>query len=435
MRWVAAALSAVCVLFPISSMAAECPGNPQALGTSRVLVVDPAKHARVGSMQYPRTLPLADKEVVLTFDDGPLPAYTGRVLEALAAECVKATFFMVGSMARAYPEWVRRVYNAGHTVATHTQRHPGLFDHMAREQAIGEIESGIAATKTALGDSRALAPFFRFPGLRATRPMEQYLATRGIMVWSADVPSDDWRPISAEQVVAVSLARLRKKGGGVLLMHDIQARTALALPELLRELKARGYRIVHVVPSGLERPLRVEEPEGIWVERRGRKPHWPVARAKLPIPPAELPVPSALSFGFPHVFAAEIAIPAMTEYGGEFRIARARLLPAPSWRRRAAPPPVWPEPAEVVVTDAGPAFPVPGVESIDPARPIGARPPLQPGTGIVAAVVPPQEPEAAPAAEPAMHRIAEAIPAKAGAERPDDAPAFPEWTLRLNWSQ
>jgi hypothetical protein len=102
--------------------AEQCP--PGALGVSRTLIVDPNEHPRVGSMQYPETLPLNDHEVVLTFDDGPLPRYTNGVLETLASECVKATFFMVGQMARAYPWMVRRVYDEGHTVANHTQNHP-----------------------------------------------------------------------------------------------------------------------------------------------------------------------------------------------------------------------------------------------------------------------------------------------------------------------
>jgi hypothetical protein len=107
----------------VSAVAAECPGNPDALGTSRVISVDPTEHRRIGTLQYHESLPLADKEVVLTFDDGPLPPYTAQILETLVAECVKATFFMVGRQARAYPDVVRRVYNEGHTVASHSQNH------------------------------------------------------------------------------------------------------------------------------------------------------------------------------------------------------------------------------------------------------------------------------------------------------------------------
>ena len=70
--------------------ATECPEKPDALGTSRTIVVDPREHTRVGTMQYAETLPLADHEIVLTFDDGPSPRYTHRVLAILAADCVKS---------------------------------------------------------------------------------------------------------------------------------------------------------------------------------------------------------------------------------------------------------------------------------------------------------------------------------------------------------
>jgi peptidoglycan/xylan/chitin deacetylase (PgdA/CDA1 family) len=250
----------------VSALAADCPGNPDALGTSRVIVVDPAEHSRIGSMQYHESLPLADKEVVLTFDDGPVPPSSNRVLEILATECVKATFFMVGRQARAFPDMVRRVYNEGHTVASHSQNHPRIFTRLALPAAENEIEQGRASVAAALGDERALAPFFRFPGLGRSNAIEEYLAAHGIMTWSADFLADDWRHINAQQVLARALDRLDRKGKGVLLLHDIHPRTALALPALLRALKARGYRIVHVVPAGLDRPKTVAPPEA-WAAR------------------------------------------------------------------------------------------------------------------------------------------------------------------------
>src|ERR1700743_3808460 len=98
-----------------NAAAADCPGNPGALGTSRTLVVDPREHPRIGTMQYAETLPLQDHEVVLTFDDGPLPPHSTQVLDILAAQCVKATFFIIGRMARGFPEGVRKVRDAGHS--------------------------------------------------------------------------------------------------------------------------------------------------------------------------------------------------------------------------------------------------------------------------------------------------------------------------------
>jgi len=231
-----------------------CPDRPDALGTSRTIVVDPTEHTRIGTMNYLETLPLAEKEVVLTFDDGPLPPYTDRVLEVLASECVRATFFIVGRMAKAYPERVRRVHAQGHTVGTHSMNHPFRFRALKQARAEEEIEAGITATAAALGDETLLAPFFRFPGLGRTPAFEEYLASRGLMAWSADVPGDDWRRIKAQEIVRRSMNRLETKGKGVLLLHDIQPATALALPMLLDELKAGGFRIVHVQPVAAGRP-------------------------------------------------------------------------------------------------------------------------------------------------------------------------------------
>src|ERR1700720_1856366 len=181
-----------------AASAADCPGHPDALGTSRTLVVDPREHPRVGTMQYPETLPLADHEVVLTFDDGPLPRNSNKVLDILAAECVKATFFTIGNMARFAPEGVRKLLAADHTIGTHTQTHPLSMNRMPTERARQEIDDGIASTKAALGDNAdALAPFFRIPGLLRADNVEDYLAEQGIQTWSADFLADDWHRISS----------------------------------------------------------------------------------------------------------------------------------------------------------------------------------------------------------------------------------------------
>ena len=302
MRSLAVLLIAAAFGGPAAALAGECT-HPGALGTSRVLAVDPKQHPRLGTMQYPESLPLADKEVVLTFDDGPLPPYSDRILETLAAECVKATFFMVGRQARAYPAMVRRVYNEGHTIATHSQNHPLIFTRLTMGNAQQEIEQGIQSIETALGDPKAVAPFFRFPGLGRSRAVEAYLARRGIMSWSADFLADDWTHITAQQVLHRALERLEHTRKGILLLHDIQPATALMLPKLLRELKARGYRIVQVVPAGVDRPESVTEPES-WVMHKP-KPAWPTVlsaeRAK--------PVPSVQSFGWPHPFRSHIVTP------------------------------------------------------------------------------------------------------------------------------
>src|SRR5882724_4971094 len=152
-RWVALAFAWLACIAAPPAMAADCPGDPNALGTSRTLVVDPREHPRLGVMQYSETLPLADHEVVLTFDDGPLPRNSNQVLEILASQCVKATFFTIGSMAQSSPEGVRKLRDAGHTVGTHSQNHPLGMKRMAVERARQEINDGVASVTSALGDS------------------------------------------------------------------------------------------------------------------------------------------------------------------------------------------------------------------------------------------------------------------------------------------
>ncbi len=210
-------------------------------------------------MEYDETLPLQDHEVVLTFDDGPLPPYTAKVLDALASECVKATFFLVGQMAETHPALVRREYQEGHTIGTHTQHHPYL-NRLTADAATKEISDGIATVGKILGSPGAVAPFFRFPYLDP-KPAKDALALKlGLVVWSTDFHASDWNPLSPEQVAAIALARLERNKKGILMLHDIHERTALAMPSILSELNKRGYRVVHVVPADAAHPKTAASP-------------------------------------------------------------------------------------------------------------------------------------------------------------------------------
>jgi peptidoglycan/xylan/chitin deacetylase (PgdA/CDA1 family) len=191
---------------------------------------------------------------------------TDAVLNILASECVRATFFIVGRMAKVHPELVRRAYNEGHTIGTHTMNHPRRFRSLSVERARQEIDDGIGAVTAALGDPDRLSPFFRFPGLGHTAAAEEYLKSRDLMVWSADFPADDWRKLEAKDVARLALSRLESKGKGILLLHDIHERTVEALPTILADLKARGFHIVHVVPAGPDR-LKTDTTADEWLPR------------------------------------------------------------------------------------------------------------------------------------------------------------------------
>ncbi len=232
-----------------NAWAENCPGNPDALGVSRVMKVS-AKEGPVGLVSYKKTLDLQDHEVILTFDDGPIAHRTPAVLATLARECVKATFFTVGTMASAYPKLVQAEAEAGHSIGTHTWSHRYLTQRRNRNVAQYQIGGGLHAANVALGEQKAaLSPFFRFPGLNHNKRLDAFVERNGLISVSVDIVADDWLLITPQEVLKRTLARLEQRKRGIILMHDIHNRTVVMLPELLRELKARGYKVVHMVPD------------------------------------------------------------------------------------------------------------------------------------------------------------------------------------------
>jgi len=327
MQGLTAVALAATLLTAGAAIGAECPGNPDAIGTSRTIVVDPLEHPRLGSMQYHESLPLEDHEVVLTFDDGPLPPRTNHVLDTLASECVKATFFLVGKMATTYPDVVRKIVAAGHTVGTHSQTHPLRLHKVPLGKAEQEINDGIASVTSVLGEPPA--PFFRVPGLARTNAIDQYLASQNLMTWSADFPADDWTRISPAQVYSRALQRVEANGKGILLLHDIQARTVEALPALLHELKRRGYHIVHVVPATPDRPKTATVPSQ-WIMHAHGRQIWPGSFVEAE-DTAVLPAPSPASFGAVQPFDARPAMSMQQRGRPLFRPGQAPQAPAANW--------------------------------------------------------------------------------------------------------
>ena len=225
--------------------------SADALGTERVLKVDAATTPRVGRKHFPQTLPLAPKEVVLTFDDGPLPDTTSRVLEALKRECVRASFFLLGRNALAHRDLARRELAEGHTVAHHTHVHP-LLNRMSPAAAEAEIDRGFAAVDTALYGEAGRAPatpFFRFPGFASSPALLDRLERRGVVVFGADLWASDWNPMTPDQQLKQVMERIDATRGGIVLFHDTKKQTAAMLPAFLRALKSGGYRVVHVASA------------------------------------------------------------------------------------------------------------------------------------------------------------------------------------------
>jgi peptidoglycan/xylan/chitin deacetylase (PgdA/CDA1 family) len=244
-----------------AAQAADCP-RPGTLGTSRVLEVDAATYPRVGLQSFAQTLPLADKEVVLTFDDGPYPPTTTPILEALGRECVRATFFMIGRNAAANPALVKRIAAEGHTIGYHTWSHANLMRTPAAA-AIAQIDRGIAAVEMALHGSASSVPttaFFRFPYFESTPALLDLLQSRGLVVFGADLWASDWRQMTPQQELKLMTDRLHSAGRGIILFHDSKAKTAAMLPDFLRYLRDNQYHVVDVVPAA---PQKENIPDGV----------------------------------------------------------------------------------------------------------------------------------------------------------------------------
>src|SRR5258706_11174837 len=232
---------------PAAARPAKPPcANPDAIGIARVVEIDTTGGPGFGFEHFKQLDFLRDKEVVLTFDDGPWPVNTPSVLKTLAEECTTGIFFPIGKHATYYPEILRQVAAAGHTIGSHTWSHKDLSAIKSPDEAKAEIEKAVSAVKWALEDQGQEAPFFRFPALRHPPEMVTYLGTRNIAIFSTDMDSFDFKLRKPDQVVKSVMAKLQKHGKGIVLLHDFQKATSEAVPQLLAELKAGGYKIVHM---------------------------------------------------------------------------------------------------------------------------------------------------------------------------------------------
>jgi peptidoglycan/xylan/chitin deacetylase (PgdA/CDA1 family) len=241
-----------------ASSGTSCPGNPNALGVSRVVEIDTTGGPGFGFEHFKSYDFLREGEVVLTFDDGPWPKNTPAVLAALAAHCTKAIFFPIGIHSTWEPGILKQVAAAGHSVGSHTWCHQDLSKTKGHCRVDGksvaveydgkdEIERGISAVRWAVGGPTA--PFFRFPALRQPPELIEYLGKRNIAIFSTDLDSFDFKMRKPEQVRQSVMAKLKKNGKGIVLMHDFQHATAEGAMALLNDLKAGGYKVVFMKPK------------------------------------------------------------------------------------------------------------------------------------------------------------------------------------------
>jgi peptidoglycan/xylan/chitin deacetylase (PgdA/CDA1 family) len=242
---------------PAAPVQANC-SNPNAIGVSRIVEIDTTGGPGFGFEHFKSHDFLREGEVVLTFDDGPWPKNTPAVLAALQAHCTKAIFFPIGLHATYEPGILKQVAAGGHAIGSHTWCHQDLSKTKGKCQVAGktqaveydpkdEIEKGISAVRWAVGGPTA--PYFRFPALRQPPELIEYLGKRNIGIFSADLDSFDFKMRKPEQVRQSVMAKLKKHGKGIVLLHDFQHATGEAAMDLLNDLKAGGYKIVFMKPK------------------------------------------------------------------------------------------------------------------------------------------------------------------------------------------
>lgn len=219
------------------------PNRPGKLQMGRTITIDTVGGAAHGSVSYGETQLLRDKEIILTFDDGPIAGRTTAVLDALESHCVRATFFPVGRMALTRPDILRDTVKKGHTIGGHTWSHPNLRRAgLARSKR--EIQKGFAALEAVIGPR--VSPLFRFPYLAESKSTLAYVKSKDIASFSIDIDSGDTRGYGVDKVVNYTIAQLRRRGRGILLFHDSKLVTVRALPQILNRLAKGGYRVVHL---------------------------------------------------------------------------------------------------------------------------------------------------------------------------------------------
>jgi peptidoglycan/xylan/chitin deacetylase (PgdA/CDA1 family) len=236
---------------------------------SRIIAADSANAPIYGhylkqpeNRPHLRSLALKEKEIILTFDDGPLAPQTREVIDILDKHCIKAMFFSVGKMAKANPKLLQELERRGHTVGTHTWSHPGKMDEMSQEDIKYEVEKGFIAVSEAMG--RPIPPFMRFPGLRESKQALSYLRARNVSVWSVDVISGDTEPgATSAKIRHDTVSRMKQQGKGIVLLHDIKRITVDALDGIITDLKADGFRFVQAVSNTAYQPSPdvIDKPE------------------------------------------------------------------------------------------------------------------------------------------------------------------------------
>ncbi len=249
--WIVAA--ALAISAPVTAPA--CPGHPSAPLVSPVVAVRSGPGVHLGAIRYAQSVPLADHQLALTFDDGPDGEHTGQVLDILDRHCIKATFFLVGQEVEADPAAVRNIALRGHQIGAHSYTHPDSMAALPLAEARAEIDRSEEALQrvmqTAPPASQArLTHFFRFPAMIDSPDLLAETDRRGLASMSADYGFDDWvDDIPPDRLYDLALTLTEERKKGVILLHDYNPNMIAMLDRLLTALEARGYHFVQLTEA------------------------------------------------------------------------------------------------------------------------------------------------------------------------------------------
>lgn len=214
----------------------------EALGTDRVIALTPDSPPIFGQ--------LAEREVVLTFDDGPHSPRTLDVMEVLSRECVQSVFFLRGDSATRHPELTRAILLSGHELGAHGWAHGALME-MTLEDARADIQRGLDAINDALANAPETEAqrirLFRFPYVASNDDLEAIVTSLDLITVPVQADGADWESTDPETIVERVMANLaRYENRGVILLHDPFRNAGKTADALIQRLKSDGYRIVAI---------------------------------------------------------------------------------------------------------------------------------------------------------------------------------------------
>lgn len=242
-------LTIVCFISVISSPAqAEQGCDDDALGVHRTMTIPVGIAPGVYDWRQIQS-DLKDKEIILTFDDGPSPDTNDQIVNLLKAECLKATFFLVGKKAQEYPTLVKNLAAAGHTIGNHSWSHK-RFTEIDDSEVQQEVSQGIRAVEEALAPDYHGSQYFRFPHLSHNPMSDLIVHSHGMAAIGTNFMVPDWTDISPQEIHDLMIEQITQRGNkGMLILHDIHPRSIKALELLMSTFKKQGYKIVHLLPE------------------------------------------------------------------------------------------------------------------------------------------------------------------------------------------